>query len=241
MNNAILTRLLEEKEANLPGGFYHKLQIDFAYNSNHMEGSGLTHDQTRYIYETSTIEPADGTVKVDDIIETVNHFRCFDYILEHIDEPLTEEQIKELHSILKTGTTDSRKEWFRVGDYKKLPNEVGGQETAAPKDVPEKMRELLSAYREAGAYDLETIVGFHAQLERIHPFQDGNGRIGRLIMFRECLRHNIIPFIITDEIKLYYYRGLREWNQEKGYLMDTCLTAQDYMKKIIDYFEISGC
>lgn len=230
--------LRKEKAHAATGGIYHKIQIEFTYNSNHIEGSRLTHDETRYIYETNTIGIENKQFNVDDIVETVNHFRCIDYIIENSDRTITEKMLKELHLILKTGTSDSRQSWFAVGDYKKLPNEVSGLETTSPEDVHDKIKELLNAYKEPVTSSLDTLLDFHVQFERIHPFQDGNGRIGRLLLFKECLKHEIVPFIITDEVKLFYYRGLSEWNTEKGYLRDTCLTAQDAMKKHLDYFKI---
>ena len=237
-NNPLLSILKEQKNGGLKGGIYHKIQIELTYNSNHIEGSMLTHDQTRYIYETNTIGIDDKSVNVDDIIETVNHFRCIDKIIEKSNSALSESLIKELHLILKTGTADSSKDWFAVGDYKKIPNEVGGMDTAAPEEVHEEIASLLESYNRPGRKTLEDIVAFHVAFERIHPFQDGNGRVGRLIMFKECLKNNIVPFIIEDDLKLFYYRGLREWPAEKGYLMDTCLTAQDRFKKYLDYFRI---
>ncbi len=237
-NNPLLSILKEQKNGGLKGGIYHKIQIELTYNSNHIEGSMLTHDQTRYIYETNTIGIDDKSVNVDDIIETVNHFRCIDKIIEKSNSVLSESLIKELHLILKTGTADSSKDWFAVGDYKRIPNEVGGTDTAAPEEVHEKIASLLESYNRPGRKTLEDIVAFHVAFERIHPFQDGNGRVGRLIMFKECLKNNIVPFIIEDDLKLFYYRGLREWPAEKGYLMDTCLTAQDRFKKYLDYFRI---
>ena len=234
----LLTRLLEEKESQLRGGIYHRTQIDFCYNSNHIEGSQLTHEQTRYIFETNTIGITDQAVKVDDIIETSNHFRAFDFMLAHAMEPLTEEMIKEFHSILKIGTSNSRKDWFAVGDYKKLPNEVGGKTTTLPEDVAAQMGYLLENYHQKKALSLRDLVAFHWRFEEIHPFQDGNGRVERLIMFKECLKHNIVPFIIEDDLKMFYYRGLTEWKTEKGYLRDTCLTAQDRYKAYLDYFRI---
>lgn len=230
--------LKEEKRTGARGGIYHKIQIELTYNSNHMEGSRLTHDQTRYIYETNTIGITDGSLQVDDIIEASAHFRCIDEIIENARLQLSERFIKHLHFILKNGTSDSKKDWFAVGDYKKLPNEVGGIETTLPEDVPSAMKKLLSEYNSKDNINLEDIIDFHVQFERIHPFQDGNGRIGRLIMFKECLKHNIVPFIIEDRIKLFYYRGLKEWSREKGYLTDTCLSAQDTFKAYLDYFRI---
>lgn len=234
----LLEILLREKECKLSGGIYHKLQIDMTYNSNHIEGSCLTHDQTRYIFETNTIGITETTVNVDDIVETANHFKCIDMVIEGANQLLSEEFIKHLHDELKRGTSNSRKDWFAVGEYKKLPNEVGGQETTAPENVAVRMSELLKTYNSNAGKTLEDIVAFHECFESIHPFQDGNGRIGRLIMLKECLRNDIVPFIITEELKLYYYRGLHEWHGERGYLMDTCLTAQDQFKKVLDYFRI---
>ncbi len=234
----LLTILQREKESQYAGGIYHKTQIELTYNSNHIEGSRLTHEQTRYIFETNTIGIENEAVNVDDVIETANHFRCIDLIIDHAKDPLTEKFIKELHRILKTGTSDSRKDWFAVGDYKKLPNEVGGRETALPENVSSRMKTLLREYHGKKDKTLEDILDFHVKLERIHPFQDGNGRVGRLIMFKECLKYNIVPFIIEDNLKWYYYRGLAEWDNEKGYLTDTCLTAQDRYKAYLDYFRI---
>ena len=234
----LLDILQDEKANKYFGGIYHKTQIDLTYNSNHIEGSRLTHDQTRYIFETNTIGVENEVLNVDDVIETSNHFRCIDIIIDNAKAALTEKFIKELHSILKTGTSDSRKDWFAVGDYKKMPNEVGGMETALPEDVADRMKEILTEYNSKEEKTLEDILDFHVKFERIHPFQDGNGRVGRLIMFKECLKYNIVPFIIDDNLKLFYYRGLKEWNNEKGYLTDTCLTAQDKYKTYLDYFRI---
>ena len=234
----LLDILKEQKASRQSGGIYHKTQIELTYNSNHMEGSRLTHDQTRYIFETNTIGVANEVLNVDDVVETVNHFRCIDLIIDHAKATLTEKFIKELHLILKNGTSDSRKEWFAVGDYKKLPNEVGGRETALPEEVADQMKALLKTYNEKAEKTLEDILEFHVNFERIHPFQDGNGRVGRLILFKECLKYNIVPFIIEDDLKLFYYRGLKEWDNEKGYLTDTCLTAQDRYKAYLDYFRI---
>lgn len=234
----LLEVLKEEKASKYPGGIYHKTQIELTYNSNHIEGSRLSHDQTRYIFETNTIGMEAGVVNVDDVIETANHFRCIDMIIDNAKRGLTEKLIKELHLILKSGTSDSRKEWFAVGEYKKLPNEVGGMDTALPEEVAAKMKALLAAYNAKRKITLEDILDFHVKFERIHPFQDGNGRVGRLLMFKECLKHNIVPFIIEDNLKLFYYRGLKEWSKERGYLMDTCLTAQDKYKAYLDYFRI---
>ena len=234
----LLDILQEEKKRKYSGGIYHKTQIELTYNSNHMEGSRLTHDQTRYIFETNTIGIVNEIINVDDVIETANHFRCIDIIIDQAKAPLSEKLIKQLHLVLKNGTSDSRKEWFSVGDYKKLPNEVGGIETTAPEEVPVKIRKLLAEYNSKRNKTIDDIINFHVNFERIHPFQDGNGRIGRLIMFKECLKYNIVPFIIEDNLKLYYYRGLKEWNTQKGYLIDTCLTAQDKYKTYLDYFRI---
>ena len=234
--NDLLTRLKMEKEAEIPGGIYHKVQIELTYNSNHMEGSRLTHDQTRYIFETNTIGIQDEVVNVDDIVETANHFRCIDQIIELANYPLSEAFIKQLHYTLKSGTSDSRKTWFAVGEYKRFENEVGGSATAKPADVSGEMRNLLSRYNLSKQKTLKEIIQFHYEFEKIHPFQDGNGRVGRLIMFKECLRNGITPFIIEDDIKEFYYRGLKEWKNEQGYLMDTCLTAQDRFKVYMDYF-----
>ncbi len=234
----LLDILLREKKASLSGGIYHKLQIELTYNSNHIEGSRLTHDQTRYIFETNTIGVTNDTVNVDDIVETSNHFRCIDLVIENATRVLSEEFIKELHRVLKNGTSDSRLSWFVVGDYKKLPNEVGGRDTTPPEDVASEMKSLLAQYNTKKAKTLEEILDFHYRFERIHPFQDGNGRVGRLILFKECLRNNIVPFIIDEDLKMFYYRGLSEWAQERGYLTDTCLAAQDNFKKYLDYFKI---
>ena len=234
----LLVALRQEKEAKLKGGIYHKTQIDLTYNSNHIEGSRLTHDQTRFIFETNTIGIEGESVRVDDIIETTNHFRCIDLIIDRAEEKLTESLFKELHSILKMGTSDSRKEWFTVGDYKRLPNEVGGNETTAPEDVHREMRALLKGYNGKKRKSFEDIIDLHQRFEAIHPFQDGNGRVGRLVMFKECLANGYVPFIITEELKMFYYRGLREWSNVRGYLLDTCLTAQDNYKAVLDYFKV---
>lgn len=234
-----LLEILQREKANkYSGGIYHKTQIEMTYNSNHIEGSLLTHDQTRYIFETNTIGVTGEAVNVDDVIETANHFRCIDFIIEHAKSALTEKMIKELHLMLKTGTSDARQDWFAVGAYKKMPNEVGGMATTLPEDVTAEMRVLLKAYNTKKVKTLNDILDFHVRFERIHPFQDGNGRIGRLIMFKECLKYSIVPFIIEDNLKMFYYRGLKEWGREKGYLTDTCLTAQDRYKAYLDYFRI---
>ena len=236
--NVLLSVLRDEKTANRKGGIYHRSQIDFAFNSNHIEGSRLSHEQTRYIFETNTLGVSDEAVSVDDVIETVNHFRCFDLIVDHAEEKLTEKFIKELHGILKSGTNDSRKTWFCVGDYKKLPNEVGGHATCQPEEVHALMKAFLLEYNAKKIKCFDDILDFHKRFEDIHPFQDGNGRVGRLIMFKECLANGIVPFIITDALKFYYYRGLNEWPQVVGFLRDTCLTAQDEYKMVLDYFKI---
>jgi len=236
---ALLDFLKAEKTSKVSGGIYHKVQIELTYNSNHMEGSRLTHDQTRYIFETNTIGLDSGVLNVDDIVETANHFKCIDMIIDQANYELSEAFMKQLHLTLKNGTSDSRKDWFIVGDYKRLPNEVGGRETVAPEDVPAVMKRLLSAYHAEKNKVFEDVVKFHHDFEAIHPFQDGNGRVGRLIMFKECLRNNIVPFIIDEKLKLFYYRGLHEWKSEKGYLIETCLAAQDKFKKYLDYFKIN--
>lgn len=234
----LLDILREEKSNQYSGGIYHKTQIELTYNSSHMEGSRLTHDQTRYIFETNTIGVGNEAVNVDDVIETANHFRCIDMIIDCAKAALTEKFIKKIHLALKNGTSDSRKDWFAVGEYKKVPNEVGGMDTALPEEVADKMRGLLAEYHFQEEKTLEDLLEFHVKFERIHPFQDGNGRVGRLILFKECLKYDIVPFIIEEDLKLFYYRGLKEWNQEKGYLTDTCLTAQDRYKAYLDYFRI---
>ncbi len=235
---SLIEFLREEKKGGVRGGIYHKVQIELTYNSNHMEGSRLTHEQTRFIYETNTIGFGAGTVNVDDIVETANHFRCIDMVIDQADKSLSEEFIKQLHLNLKSGTSDSRKDWFAIGEYKRMPNEVGGKATAAPEDVPVHMEELLRSYNAVAHKTLEELLEFHVTFEAIHPFQDGNGRVGRLLLFKECLRNDIVPFIIDDGLKLYYYRGLREWTSERGYLRDTCLTVQDKFKAYLDYFRI---
>ncbi len=234
----LLSRLRKEKNGRTKGGIYHKIQIDLTYYSNHMEGSKLTHDETRYIYETNTVGIENKTINVDDIVETVNHFRCIDYVIDHAGKQLSESMIKELHRLLKEGTADSRKDWFAIGAYKKLPNEVGGHETASPEEVSERMQALLSAYSSKQEKNFRDLLDFHYQFESIHPFQDGNGRVGRLILFKECLKYKIVPFIIGEDLRMFYYRGLHEWKQEEGYLTDTCLLAQDRFKAVLDYFRI---
>ena len=237
-DNPLLNILKEQKDMKLSGGIYHKTQIEFTYNSNHIEGSTLTHEQTRYIFETNTIGVEKGAINVDDVVETANHFKCVDYIIDNALKPLSESMIKELHFILKNGTSDSRKEWFNVGDYKKLPNQVGGEETCQPENVKEEIKKLITSYNSVEQKSFEQILEFHKNFESIHPFQDGNGRVGRLLMFKECLANNIAPFIIEEEHKFFYYRGLKEWKNEKGYLIDTCLSCQDKYKAWLDYFKI---
>lgn len=234
----LLEVLKAEKAAKLHGGIYHKIQIDLTYNSNHIEGSRLTHDQTRYIFETNTIGVSDGAVKVDDVVETANHFKCIDMVIDSANYALSEAFIKQLHAVLKSGTSDSRLDWFVVGDYKRLPNEVGGMDTTAPENVSAEIKKLLAEYNSIANKTFDDLLDFHYRFERIHPFQDGNGRVGRLLLFKECLRNNIVPFIIEDDLKMFYYRGLKEWRNERGYLRDTCLSAQDRFKKYLDYFRI---
>lgn len=234
----LLEVLKAEKAAKLHGGIYHKIQIDLTYNSNHIEGSRLTHDQTRYIFETNTIGVSDGAVKVDDVVETANHFKCIDMVIDSANYALSEAFIKQLHAVLKSGTSDSRLDWFVVGDYKRLPNEVGGMDTTAPENVGAEIKKLLAEYNSIANKTFDDLLDFHYRFERIHPFQDGNGRVGRLLLFKECLRNNIVPFIIEDDLKMFYYRGLKEWRNERGYLRDTCLSAQDRFKKFLDYFRI---
>lgn len=235
---ALLDVLKAEKAAKLSGGIYHKIQIELTYNSNHIEGSRLTHDQTRYIFETNTIGLEGTAVKVDDIVETANHFKCIDLVIENAKKPITEAFIKELHRTLKNGTTDARQEWFAVGDYKRRPNTVGDLETTQPEEVAVKLKKLLAEYNTKQEKSFDELLDFHYRFERIHPFQDGNGRIGRLLLFKDCLKYNIVPFIIGEDLKLFYYRGLKEWANERGYLRDTCLAAQDQFKRYLDYFHI---
>lgn len=235
----LLAVLREQKQMGLKGSIYHRTQIDLTYNSNHIEGSRLTHDQTRYIFETNTIGVEGEAVRVDDVIETVNHFRCIDFIIDNATRKLTEDFIKEIHLILKSGTSDSKKDWFAVGDYKRLPNEVGGMETTLPENVSSDMKQLLKNYNAIKNKSFDDLLDFHHRFEQIHPFQDGNGRVGRLILFKECLANNIVPFIITDELKMFYYRGLQNWPNIQGYLRDTCLTAQDQYKLLLNYYRIS--
>jgi len=234
----LLQRLREEKETKLMGGIYHRTQIDLTYNSNHIEGSRLTKDQTRYIFETNTLGITTENTRIDDILETVNHFRCVDFVIDHAMDKISETFIKQLHAILKSGTSDSQKPWFPVGDYKRLANEVGGQETTSPEDVHREMKSLLSDYNARKKAELDDIIDFHARFERIHPFQDGNGRVGRLLLFWQCLQNGIVPFIITEELRLFYYRGLQNWGQTDGFLRDTCLSAQDQYAALLDYFKI---
>ena len=238
--NYLLERLREEKKHGIKGGIYHKLQIDLTYNSNHIEGSELTHDQTRYIFETRTIgvENTNEAVKVDDIVETINHFSMIDRVIDFANYQLSEAFIKELHKILKTGTSDSRLSWFGIGDYKRRANAVGDIETTAPRLVPQEMKILVDEYNKKDKHTLEDIIEFHVKFERIHPFQEGNGRVGRMIAFKECLKNNIVPFIILDSKKMFYYRGLKNWNKERGWLIDTCLDGQDTVKAYLDYFGI---
>jgi Fic family protein len=234
----LLAVLREQKQMKMKGSIYHRTQIDLTYSSNHIEGSRLTHEQTRHIFETNTLGISEESVNVDDIIETTNHFRCIDLIIDRTEEKLSESFIKELHRILKSGTSDSRKDWFAVGEYKLLPNEVGGHETCLPEDVSKEMKTLLKEYNAKKQKSFDDILDFHHRFERIHPFQDGNGRVGRLIMFKECMANGHIPFIVTDELKWFYYRGLQQWPDIKGYLRDTCLTAQDRYKAMMDYYRI---
>jgi len=236
--STLLYTLREEKRIKLKGGIYHQTQIKFAYNSNHIEGSRLTEEQTRFIYETNTIGVEEEPARIDDIMETVNHFQCFDYMLDCAADTLTEEIIKQFHAMLKANTSDSRLEWFNVGDYKRHPNMVGESKTALPNQVKKEMQKLLLDYRQKESVSFEDIVEFHYHFEKIHPFQDGNGRVGRLVMFKECLKYNIVPFIIDEMHKAYYYRGLGEFGAERGYLMDTCLSAQDMYKEMLDYFQM---
>ena len=234
----LLSDLRKQKEAQMKGGIYHRTQIDLTYNSNHIEGSRLTKEQTRYIFETNTLGITSENTRIDDIMETVNHFRCVDYVIDHATDKITEPHIKQLHFMLKTNTSDSQKPWFAVGDYKRLANTVGEEETAQPKEVHKKMKALLDDYYSKKQITLDDILDFHVHFERIHPFQDGNGRIGRLLMFWQCLQAGAVPFIITEELRLFYYRGIQNWGQVNGFLRDTCLTAQDQYKASLDYFGI---
>lgn len=239
--SALLAQLRAEKDSRIKGGIYHKIQVELTYNSNHIEGSRLSLDQTRLIFETATIGAEKGTIRVDDVIEASNHFRAIDFIIDNVGKPLSQGMLKELHRILKTGTADASREWFNVGDYKALPNEVAGRKTCPPELVGEKVADLLKAYNPRARHSFEEIIEFHVKLERIHPFQDGNGRVGRLVMFKECLANGIVPFIIEDDRKAFYYRGLSEWDDERGFLLDTCLASQDRFKAILDYFRIPYC
>ena len=234
----LLSRLREEKEAKLNGGIYHRTQIDLTYNSNHIEGSRLSKEQTRFIFETNTLGITTESMSVDDIMETVNHFRCIDYVIDHAMDKITETHIKQLHAILKMNTSDSHKDWFAVGDYKRLPNEVGGGETVQPKEVHTRMKALISEYNAFKKVEFDDILNFHVLFERIHPFQDGNGRVGRLLLFWQCLQSAHVPFVITEELRLFYYRGIQNWGNINGYLRDTCLAAQDNYKLLLDYFKI---
>ena len=234
----LLARLREEKESRLKGGIYHRTQIDLTYNSNHIEGSKLTKEQTRYIFETNTLGITSENTSVDDIMETVNHFRCIDYVIDHAMDKITEAHIKQLHAILKTNTSDSQKPWFAVGDYKRLANEVGGEETVSPENVHKRMKKLVSEYNAIRKVEFDDILNFHVQFERIHPFQDGNGRVGRLLLLWQCLQSTHVPFVITEDLRLFYYRGIQNWGSINGYLRDTCLTAQDNFKLSLDYFKI---
>ena len=234
----LLSRLREEKEAKLNGGIYHRTQIDLTYNSNHIEGRRLSKEQTRFIFETNTLGITTESMSVDDIMETVNHFRCIDYVIDHAMDKITETHIKQLHAILKMNTSDSHKDWFAVGDYKRLPNEVGGGETVQPKEVHKRMKALISEYNAFKNVEFDDILNFHVLFERIHPFQDGNGRVGRLLLFWQCLQSAHVPFVITEELRLFYYRGIQNWGNINGYLRDTCLAAQDNYKLLLDYFKI---
>ena len=234
----LLAVLREQKEAKMKGGIYQRIQIDMTYNSNHIEGSRLTKEQTRYIFETNTLGITTETTNIDDIMETVNHFRCIDYVIDHATDKITETHVKQLHLLLKTNTSDSRKSWFALGDYKRLANAVGEEETVQPKDVHSKMKSLLAEYNSKKKASFDDLLDFHVQFEHIHPFQDGNGRVGRLLLFWQCLQNAIVPFIITDDLRLFYYRGIQNWGKINGFLRDTCLTAQDNFKATLKYFKI---
>lgn len=234
----LLSRLREEKEMRLKGGIYHRIQIDLTYNSNHMEGSRLSKEQTRFIFETATLGATTENTRIDDIVETVNHFRCIDYVIDHAHEKISEAHIKQLHLLLKCNTTDSLKDWFSVGEYKQLPNEVGGMDTTSPGEVRKRMKALVAEYNALRHVTFDDVLDFHVQMERIHPFQDGNGRVGRLVMFWQCLQAGIVPFIVTEDLRLFYYRGIQHWGDVNGYLRDTCLTAQDSFRNLLDYFKI---
>ena len=237
-SSPLLIRLREEKDARLKGGIYHRTQIDLTYNSNHIEGSRMTKEQTRFIFDTNTLGITTENTSVDDIMETVNHFRCIDYVIDHAMDKITEAHIKQLHAILKTNTSDSQKPWFAVGDYKRLANEVGGEETVSPENVHKRMKKLVSEYNTIRKVEFDDILNFHVQFERIHPFQDGNGRVGRLLLLWQCLQSTHVPFVITEDLRLFYYRGIQNWGSINGYLRDTCLTAQDNFKLSLDYFKI---
>lgn len=234
----LLERLRQEKQGRLKGGIYHRTQIDLTYNSNHIEGSRLTKEQTRFIFETNTLGATSENTRIDDIMETVNHFRCIDYVIDHATDKVTEAHIKQLHRILKANTSDSQKDWFVVGDYKKLPNEVGEEKTVEPKSVLKHMAKLVSDFNSRGTISLDDVIDFHVKFERIHPFQDGNGRVGRLLMLWQCLQNRIVPFIISEELRLFYYRGIQKWGRVNEFMQDTCLTAQDNYKALLDYFKI---
>ena len=234
----LLAALREQKEIKLKGGIYHRTQIDLTYNSNHIEGSRLTKEQTRYIFETNTLGITTESTRIDDILETVNHFRCVDYVIDHATDKITEAHIKQLHLLLKTNTSDSQKSWFAVGDYKRLANAVGEEETAQPKEVHRQMKSLLAEYNAKKQIKFDDLLDFHVRFERVHPFQDGNGRVGRLLLFWQCLQTNIVPFIITEDLRLFYYRGIQNWGKINGYLRDTCLTAQDNFKALLEYYKI---
>lgn len=234
----LLAALREQKETKLKGGIYHRTQIDLTYNSNHIEGSRLTKEQTRYIFETNTLGITTESTRIDDILETVNHFRCVDYVIDHATDKITEAHIKQLHLLLKTNTSDSQKSWFAVGDYKRLANAVGEEETAQPKEVHRQMKSLLAEYNAKKQIRFDDLLDFHVRFERVHPFQDGNGRVGRLLLFWQCLQTNIVPFIITEDLRLFYYRGIQNWGKINGYLRDTCLTAQDNFKALLEYYKI---
>ncbi|MDO4797647.1 MAG: Fic family protein [Coriobacteriales bacterium] len=237
----LLDVLRAEKDAGVRGGIYHRLQVDMAYNSNHIEGSTLTRDQTRYIFETRTVGLGEGDViRVDDIIEASNHFRAFDLVLERAMTKLGTRLVCELHRVLKEGTSDAAQDWFAVGNWKRFPNEVGGRMTTPPERVDAEVRKLISSYEASGPHGFDDLLDFHVRFERIHPFQDGNGRVGRLILLKECLRWDIVPFLITDELKLFYYRGLARWDEERGWLRDTCLTGQDAMREVLERFCVDG-
>ena len=234
----LLAALREQKETRLKGGIYHRTQIDLTYNSNHIEGSRLTKEQTRYIFETKTLGITTESTRIDDILETVNHFRCVDYVIDHATDKITEAHIKQLHLLLKTNTSDSQKSWFAVGDYKRLANAVGEEETAQPKEVHRQMKSLLAEYNAKKQIKFDDLLDFHVRFERVHPFQDGNGRVGRLLLFWQCLQTNIVPFIITEDLRLFYYSGIQNWGKINGYLRDTCLTAQDNFKALLEYYKI---